>query len=101
MVVALLFGVRPVPSRVVVTFLPTGSPLFARSPIPPISPAHAHVSSCAHMPPPMAPGYPNENSESYLANLLENCHAIIVNPLVPGDFFSQISLQKLVERCIA
>ena len=74
---------RPaVPSRVVVAFLPAGSPsspLFARSPIPHISPAHAHASSCAHMPPPMAPGYLNENSESYLANLLENCHAFIVN----------------------
>ena len=24
-----------------------------------------------------------------------------INPLVPGDFFSRISLLKLVERCIA
>ena len=64
MLVVLLSGVRPVPSRVVVALLPVGSPLFARSSIPPALPAHAHVPSCAHLPPPMAPGYPNENSES-------------------------------------
>ena len=49
-IVVLISGFRPVPSRVVVALLPVGSPLFARSSIPPTLPAHAHVPSCAHLP---------------------------------------------------